>query len=257
VPVLALMYHDVVAGDPESSGFQGAGPNHYKVPAPLFEKHLDTIEACGLAPTLVGEPSGDVRLLLTFDDGGLSAASETAPLLERRGWRGHFFITTERIGTPGFLDSSQLEALHQAGHVVASHAHTHRPLTGLTDEDICREWEESKGVLEALLGASVTVASVPTGRYSSRVGRLAAESGYEHLFTCEPWLEPRRVGSALVYGRYPVYSGTSTRRLSALCSLSRPTLVWMGGGWYARKAAKSVLGPLYDPLRRRVLARIG
>jgi peptidoglycan/xylan/chitin deacetylase (PgdA/CDA1 family) len=257
VPVLALMYHDVVAGDPDTSGFQGAGPNHYKVPAPLFASHLDAIDGCGLAPTLVGGPAGDVRLLLTFDDGGLSAAGETAPLLERRGWRGHFFITTARIGTPGFLDRSQLLTLHEAGHVVASHAHTHRPLPGLTDDDIRREWKESKVVLEDLLGASVTVASVPTGRYSARVGGLAAEAGYDHVFTCEPWLEPRRAGSALVYGRYPVYSGTSTGRISALCSLSRPTLVWMGGGWYARKAAKSVLGPLYDPLRRRVLARIG
>jgi hypothetical protein len=29
----------------------------------------------------------------------------------------------------------------------------------------------------------------------------------------------------------------------------------MAGSWYARKAAKAAPGPVYDPLRRRVLAR--
>lgn len=255
--VLALIYHDVVAGDPAASGFQGAGPNQYKVRVDRFEKHLDAIDACGLEPSLVGEPASEPRLLLTFDDGGLSAATETAPILERRGWRGHFFVTTDRIGTAGFLDRDQVRALNEAGHLVGSHGCTHRALTPLSDDDLLREWSESKAVLEDLLGASVTIASVPTGRYSARVGRLAARAGYDHVFTSEPWLEPRRLESALVYGRFSVYSGTSAARVGALCSLSRPALWWAGGGWYARKAAKAVLGQLYDPLRRRVLARIG
>jgi peptidoglycan/xylan/chitin deacetylase (PgdA/CDA1 family) len=257
VAVLGLMYHDVVAGDPAASGFQGPGPDHYKVPVHRFEEHLNEIESRGLQPSLVGERGDELRLLLTFDDGGRSAASETAPMLERRGWRGHFFVTTDRIGTAGFLQREEVVALHEAGHLVGSHACTHRPLTGLDDDEVLREWSESKAVLEDLLGSSITVASVPTGRYSARVGKLAAQGGYEHVFTCEPWLEPRAVASALVYGRFSVYSKTSPARIGALCSLSRPTLWWAGGGWYVRKAAKSVLGPLYDPLRRRMLARIG
>jgi peptidoglycan/xylan/chitin deacetylase (PgdA/CDA1 family) len=196
-------------------------------------------------------------VLLTFDDGGRSALSETAPMLERRGWRGHFFVTTDRIGASGFLERDDIISLHEAGHVVGSHACTHRPLPPLDDADLRREWSESKAILEDLLGAPVTVASVPTGRYSRRVGLAAAEAGYEHLFTIEPWLEPRPLGSLLQHGRFSVYARTSERRITALCSLSRPTLLWMSGGWYARKAAKAVLGPVYDPLRRRVLARTG
>jgi peptidoglycan/xylan/chitin deacetylase (PgdA/CDA1 family) len=258
VATLGLMYHDVVAGDPSASGFRGAGPDHYKVPAARFERHLDAIEASGLAPSLVGdEEEQERRLLLTFDDGGRSASTETAPMLERRGWRGHFFVTTDRIGTAGFLEREEIVALHEAGHVVGSHACTHCALPGLDDAEMRREWSESKAVLEDLLGTAVTVASVPTGRYTARVGLLAAEAGYEHIFTIEPWLEPRALGPALVYGRFSVYAKTSPARIAALCSLSRPTLLWMGGGWYARKAAKALLGPVYDPLRRRVLARIG
>lgn len=256
--VLALMYHDVFVGDPAASGFQGPGPDRYKVSTSAFAEHLDAIEASGLVPRLVvgrRGPEDDVQLLLTFDDGGLSAASETAPLLERRGWRGHFFVTTDRIGTTGFLGEGQLRALHEAGHVVGSHGHTHRALTSLEDAEGLREWSESKAILEDLLGVAVTTASVPTGRYSVRVGRLAAEAGLEHVFTGEPWLEPRRVESALAYGRFSMYAGTPARRVAALCSLSRPTLVRMGASWYVRRGVKALLGRAYDPLRARILAR--
>jgi hypothetical protein len=255
VRVLALMYHDVVAGDPAASGFPGAGPERYTVPKASFEEHLGAIEMCGLAPRLVSEPGEGLNLLLTFDDGGLSGATETAPILERRGWRGHFFVTTDRIGMAGFLGRDELLALYAAGHLVGSHGHTHQALTRLDDAEVLREWSDSKAILEDVLGAEVRVASVPTGRYSARIGRLAAEAGYEHVFTSEPWLEPRPVGSALVYGRFSVYAATSAARIAALCSLSRPTLLWMSGSWYVRRAAKALLGRVYDRLRARVLAR--
>ncbi len=253
--VLGLMYHDVVAGDPSASGFRGAGPDHFKVERGRFESHMDAIAASDLMPQVVGERPGEPGVLLTFDDGGRSAALDTAPILEGRGWRGHFFVTTDLIGTDGFLDRHEILALHAAGHVVGSHACSHRRLTRLDDADVLREWSESRAVLEELLGDRVAVASVPTGYYSERVGRLAAEAGYEHVFTCEPWLEPKRVGRALVHGRFPVYAGTSADRVRAYCAFSRPTLWWVGGGWYVRKAAKAVLGPVYESLRGRVLAR--
>jgi peptidoglycan/xylan/chitin deacetylase (PgdA/CDA1 family) len=255
VAVLGLMYHDVVAGDASTSGFQGPGPDHFKVDPARFDAHLDAIAASGLTPRLVGERADEPGVLLTFDDGGSSAATRIAPALESRGWRGHFFVSTDLIGTKGFLDRDEILALHAAGHVVGSHACSHRALTSLDDAEVLREWSESRAVLGDLLRTRVAVASVPTGRYKSRVGRLAAEAGYEHLFTCEPWLEPRSLDSILVHGRYPVYAGTTPERIRAYCAFSRPTLWWVGGGWYVRKAAKTALGPVYESLRTRVLAR--
>jgi peptidoglycan/xylan/chitin deacetylase (PgdA/CDA1 family) len=255
--VLTLMYHDVIAGDPDASGFPGPGANHYKLSLSRFEAHLATIEASGLRPSLVGKETGKPTLFLTFDDGGCSAATETAPALERRGWCGHFFVPTDRIGASGFLDREQIRRLHDAGHLVGSHGCTHRPLTTLADAEVLREWSKSRADLEDLLEASVAVASVPRGAYSARIGRLAAQAGYRHLFTSEPWLEPRRVGSALVYGRFAVLARTSAARVTALCSLSPLVVRWVATNWYARKATKRVLGPVYDPLRRRILARIG
>jgi peptidoglycan/xylan/chitin deacetylase (PgdA/CDA1 family) len=254
VPVLALMYHEV-EGDPDTSRFRGPAATRYNVSPARFERHLDAIEASGHRPGLVGEQDMGTRLLLTFDEGGRAAATYTAPILERRGWRGHFFITTDRFDTEGFLARAQVSALHEAGHLVGSHGSTHRAQTDLDDDDVRREWSESKAVLEDLLGTSVTVASVPRGRYSTRIGRLAIEAGYDHVFTSEPWLEPRSLASGLVYGRIPVVSNMSPERIAALCAFSRPTLWWLQSAWYSRKAAKSLLGPVYDRVRRSILDR--
>ena len=74
----SLLYHDVVQpGRYEASGFQGAGPDRYKLEADEFEEHLSALaERIGYAPSAVGELGGEksrLPWLLTFDDGGASS----------------------------------------------------------------------------------------------------------------------------------------------------------------------------------------
>jgi len=115
VKALAIMHHDVVEEDLESSGFSGAGANVYKLERADFARHLDAIgEAAGAGQlqTIEGWADWGNRqpVLLTFDDGGVSAHGIIASMLEERGWRGHFFIATDWIGRPGFLDEAQMSA---------------------------------------------------------------------------------------------------------------------------------------------------
>src|SRR6266849_8169014 len=106
---IALLYHDVVNADEfDSSGFAGADASIYKLVRETFQNHLNAIAAAN--------PSA----LLTFDDGGLSAYSQIVDELEERGWRGHFFIATNWIGKPGFLNSSQISELRSRGHIIGS-----------------------------------------------------------------------------------------------------------------------------------------
>ncbi|HEX5633590.1 MAG TPA: polysaccharide deacetylase family protein, partial [Gemmatimonadales bacterium] len=153
---IVLEYHDVVDGDFGASGFAGVAADSYKLSAADFAAHLD---ALGGLPAPVG---GDVRalgdapspppVLFTFDDGGVGAC-DAADLLERRGWLGHFFVTTERIGTPGFLDAAQLRDLEKRGHVIGSHSHSHPPrMARLTPEEARSEWHRSRSILGDLLG---------------------------------------------------------------------------------------------------------
>src|SRR2546423_9925897 len=164
---LAIMYHDVVEpGADDASGFPGAWPALYKLERGEFERHLNAIrEAIGDKPvSLADQPSPNCPLLLTFDDGGVSAYDPIAPMLEARGWRGHFFITTDRIGQPGFVTREQIRELRGRGHVVGSHSCSHPTrMSALTRADLLREWRESIAALSDILGEAPLVASVPGG----------------------------------------------------------------------------------------------
>lgn len=148
--VISIEYHDVVRpGAPDSSGFLGSGPASYKLEIGLFERHVrmicDRVPATSLTALdlLSGSPARGV--LFTFDDGGISASTIIAPTLERFGARGHFFVTTDRIGTPGFMTADQLRDLAKRGHVIGSHTCSHPPLMArCSDSQLRSEWGEAQ-----------------------------------------------------------------------------------------------------------------
>lgn len=259
--VHALMYHDVVpAGAWDSSGFRGAHADHYKLDVAAFERHLESVaRVLSHPPTTVDRlleaaEADQAAVLLTFDDGGGSAFREIAPRLEARGWRGHFFITTDRIGEPGFLSAEQIRELHTRGHLIGSHTCSHPPrVGGLPYERLVREWRQSRVRLEEILQQPVTIASIPGGHYTVSVARAAAECGYACLMTSEPSSRPWEIAGCRLLGRYAI-----TRRTSALgaAKLASGAATARGRAWLAwnlRKAAKRLSGPWYEPVRRALL----
>lgn len=233
--VAALGYHEV-ADAPGESGFRRPGARPYRFSRAELEAHLDAIAACGASVACVDALDLDapgVRTLLTFDDGGRSALAAAAAL-ERRGWRGHFFIVTGRIGTPGFVDAAGIRRLRQAGHVIGSHSHTHPDIFRALDATaLAREWQESRDRLEQLLGEPCVHASVPGGDASQRVFASAAAAGLRWLFTSEPWLVPRWVDGCRVLGRVVLKRGVSTPRVAELAA---------GRGWGRALALRRLKG---------------
>ncbi|MFN8580281.1 MAG: hypothetical protein U0163_04795 [Gemmatimonadaceae bacterium] len=99
---MALEYHDVVSGERfEESGFSGAAARTYKMTDVRFDAHCAAVAADGVAIVSdIRQPTSAQRVaLFTFDDGGASAL-DPADILERFGWRGHFFVTTGAIQEP-------------------------------------------------------------------------------------------------------------------------------------------------------------
>lgn len=252
---LTLIYHDVVpADDRAASGFTDPSGTHYALSVEQFEEHLEAIAHSRLNPALLESP-GEPRLLLTFDDGGCSAVQTIAPMLEARGWRGHFFVVTSALGTRGFLDVAGVRALHAAGHAIGSHTHSHPNLAQLDDAGAREEWRRSKTILEDVLGSPVTSAAVPGGSYTRRTAELAFDEGYAHLFTSDPFLEPRSLGPGLLHGRFSIVSETPAEHVAALCRLSPVAIRRAQLAWQTRRAAKRALGPVYARVRGAVLAR--
>ena len=257
---LALLYHDIVPGGQFSiSGFQSPDANIYKLDCAEFETHLKCIgEVLGSQPG--GSPEAqvndDFRLQLTFDDGGVSASSYTADLLEQFGWRGYFFVTTDWISRPGFLSESQIRDLHRRGHIIGSHSCSH-PLrmSRCSRQQLDREWERSVQRLAQILGAEVSSASVPGGYFSREVAAAASGAGIRCLFTSEPVASRFQIEECSVFGRFSIQQGVSADWVSALAAGRASPRIQSYLFWNAKKIMKTVGGEAWLRLRRKILAR--
>lgn len=255
----SLLYHDVVApGRLDESGFPGQAAGRYKLDWAELNSHLDAIAAAGLrasARAAALDVTGPPPVLLTFDDGGASAIT-TAAALAARGWIGHFFVSTDRLGTAGFLDADQVRALAESGHVIGSHSCSHPPrISSLPRERLLAEWRESVEVLEGIVGSPVTVASVPGGYYGRAVARAAAECGIRVLFTSEPVATARSIDGCVILGRYSIQRGTPARTAAALASGALGPRLLQLAHWNSKKLLKRLTGDAYPAVRRAVLNR--
>ena len=243
------MYHDVVdPGAVEASGFHGPGAARYKISRARFAEHLDRLIDNGISMGLL-EPGGGGSAALTFDDGGRSSLV-AAEEMERRGWHGHFFITTGRIGTESFLDEDGVRELAARGHVIGSHTHTHPAMASLGPDELLEEWTRSRRELERILGTPPQMASVPGGELSEDVIRAAERAGYRLLLTSEPSARLRRQGDLTVLGRYAVVSSTSAKRVVGFARGAGWSCVPQWASWRLKTFVKRTSPGAFDAVRR-------
>jgi peptidoglycan/xylan/chitin deacetylase (PgdA/CDA1 family) len=132
--------------------------------------------------------------LLTFDDGYVNLLHAAVPIAARFAFTGIVFVASGRVGgvmsgpdeprwTPPYrvLDWDGLRAVAAAGWTIGSHAHSHRRLPSLAEDDAVRELETSKAAIEDAIGARVAALAYPYGAVSASIERLAA-ARYEVAF---------------------------------------------------------------------------
>lgn len=254
-----LMYHDVVDRDSEVSGRSGAGPDRYKVTRKSFVEHLDRIEQrVGVPPAVADDllaGRGPSPLwALTFDDGGASALKVGEELM-RRSWPAHFFVTTDFIGSRGFVDEEAIRELDRLGHVVGSHSVTHPDwMASLPAGDLLREWADSLERLREIVGKEVRAASVPGGQFRRHVAVAAESAGITTLFTSEPVRTAYRVGQCLVVGRYSVRRDTSADAVAGAAAGEAAPWLRQYVAWNVRKPVKLLGAERYDRIRRKLLS---
>lgn len=257
--IRALLYHDVVPeGGFAASGFVSPDANIYKFTTAQFAQYMSAIQARHVKPAVSAFQAIEKRdaFLLTFDDGGVGAIQWTADMIESFGHIGHFFITTDYIGVPGFMSPSEIVELARRGHVIGSHSCSHPTLMSrCSASQLDREWLESVDKLSDILGAPVTVASVPGGSYSRAVGSAAANAGIRALFTSEPTSMISRVGECALIGRYSVQQGTSTETAAALAAGDLLQRLQLSAYWNLKKGVKRIGGNAWLEFRKAVLAR--
>ncbi|MBS0203902.1 MAG: polysaccharide deacetylase family protein [Planctomycetes bacterium] len=254
-----LLYHDVTeSGADDASGFAGPEAARYKLTPEEFSRHLDRIANSVTAPALASatDLSSGTGWSITFDDGGVSAITTIAAELELRNWRGWFFIATDFIDQPGFCTQAQLRQLHQRGHVIGSHSCSHpERISSCSWSQLVDEWSRSCKLLAEIVEEPIKSGSVPGGFYSPDVARAASEAGIKLLFNSEPTTGEFEVQGCRILGRYNVYRGMSADDASSL--LSSPLRRWRQSAfWSAKKAAKTVAGPIYKAVRKHLLSQV-
>jgi peptidoglycan/xylan/chitin deacetylase (PgdA/CDA1 family) len=258
---LALMYHEILAASRGDAGREPPkGANIYKLGERDFREQMQAIAlAVGRAGRLGRVDAGDAwvgprPVFLTFDDGEASALTIVADLIESYGWRGHFFITTDFIGQPGFLNRGEIAELDRRGHLIGSHSCSHPvPMSRCSPAQLEHEWRDSAALLADITGAPVRVASVPGGYYSRVVAETAMDAGIRILFTSEPTERSGQVGECLVLGRYAIKRGMGSE-VAAAFAAGHVLPRWRQAAlWNAKKALKAANVRAYLRVRDAIL----
>ncbi len=258
---ISIGYHDIVdeGQRPPNDGSRHSG--RYKLDVGHFRAHMESIwRSVDHTSVRVIDRArrwqGEVPVLLTFDDGALSSYTCVAGELEKRGWRGHFFVTTDWIGRPGFMDAQQIRELHARGHIIGSHTCSHPArMSKLSCTELLKEWTVSCTVLSDILGERVMTASVADGYYSRKVAQAAAVAGIQVLFTSEPAAKVSVVDGCLVLGRYSIQSHTPAGVSGSIAARNNWPRLRQAILWQAKKPVKALAGESYFTIRRFLLSR--
>lgn len=120
---------------------------------------------------------------ISIDDGNDTDIRIALPALKRAGLTAFFFVPTDRVGQPGYLNADDIHALHDAGMTVGSHGCAHIEWTKVSDAEIAADVSKSIDVLSALLNEPITDVAVPFGDCDLRVMRVLHKLGMVRVFT--------------------------------------------------------------------------
>ncbi len=217
---VVLMYHSITAENKTPTDRWCVSAKHFERQIALLKKEgwttvcvRDLLTANELPPKTV---------VITFDDGYADNFEYGFGLLARYGMCGTFFIISQNIGEPSWLDAQQLREMSGSGMEIGAHTRTHARLPELSTEEVEEEVSGSKKDLEKLLGAPVTSFAYPYGLLNELSVDMVRKSGYRVACTTRTgWfgsdpdpLRVRRVGvfaddTLSKFARKLAFAGTS------------------------------------------------
>jgi peptidoglycan/xylan/chitin deacetylase (PgdA/CDA1 family) len=90
----------------------------------------------------------------TFDDVPDSAYSRGAPMLERQGGRGVYYVSTALIGRRTvnwtLIDRDEIADLHERGHEIALHTHEHRAVGSYSVRELRADLDKNRAELRRI-----------------------------------------------------------------------------------------------------------
>lgn len=202
--------------------------NHLK----WYREHFENVDEEKLGRFLDGSYSfvDKPGILLSFDDGLAGNASVAAPLLERYGFTGFFFVSSDFISTEGYVTWDEVKNLLKKGHVIGCHTATHHRMEeGDSAELLYHEIIESREILESHLERKIDSFCWCGGEeehYTGKAAELIKDAGYKYAF---------------MTNSFPVLPGTNRLQLERInvdAAWSLPLMRFQISGWMDRRLAK-------------------
>jgi peptidoglycan/xylan/chitin deacetylase (PgdA/CDA1 family) len=216
-----LMYHAIISG-------KKAAHWPWAISMKRFLDQIDFLVSEDYATPTVAELVAapvkrwkDRTAVITFDDGyvdNLAACEE----LEKRGMKATLFMVAGSIGRPPawpadgrpegrLLNALELRIAHKKGIEIGSHGVNHVRLTESDNGCLKQELEDSKAILEDVLGHSVSSFAYPYGTFNERCSEAARKAGYAAACTTDTcWAlfdhDPYRLRRLTVYNTDTVSS---------------------------------------------------
>lgn len=243
------MYHDVYNRYAHESGYCSEGANYYKFEKESFEKHINKITE--LLHNKIIEKD---EVVLTFDDGGESSFSIIAPLLEKYGLKGLFFVVTDEIGKKGFLSESQIVSLVKRGHEIGSHSASHPDdMSILSKEERENEWRQSITQLNDIIGKPIQSVSIPNGFFVNDDIDIFLRHGIKNVYTSKIG-QKSKVDDLNVIGRYGITSNYDAENIEMIITNPHYRLkLW--SRQVVLDISKRVLGDKYFKIKAAIRSR--
>ncbi len=135
-----------------------------------------------------GTPLPPKPIILTFDDGYVDAYTNALPLLLKYGFKGTFFVITDRLdlNQEGYLSWDQARIMQEKGMDIEAHSRSHIDLRNQSRAELIWQIVGSREAIEAKLHKPVHFFSYPSGRYDWNAINIVYQAGYWGAVTTEP-----------------------------------------------------------------------
>jgi len=161
-----------------------------------FKRNFRFVLAKNLKEELQKSSDDENIVCCTFDDGDLTNYDNALPVLEKLGIKATFFITAGLLGNyidgpqgpRKMMNKEQVKELFLKGHEIGAHTMTHKRLPQISIEEAKKEIENSKTMLEDLIGCSVVSFAYPYGLFNKEIIDKVKEAGFKYAFTTKEGL---------------------------------------------------------------------
>ena len=163
VPVLC--YHRISDGS----------KSEYRVSAATFTSHMKALSDSGyhsISPAelydylVYNKTLPEKPVMISFDDSREEHTLVAAPIMEKYGFRGVFFIMTITYNKKNYMTTDQIAQLAKAGHTIGLHSWDHTMVIKYKEpSDWQKQVVEPKKKLEGIVGKAVEFWAYPNGVY--------------------------------------------------------------------------------------------